>query len=115
MRRMSIRPAGYRKESAVARPTTRIYAHAALFAAALLGVASYVPVGATAQSAAAPAAAKIGGLWDATIVTGGATIPFRFEIETKGTGAKGAFFEGDRKIESSEGTYTGGVLKLVWD
>ena len=99
----------------MARRTSRNYATAAVLVTALLGVASYAPVSATAQSAAAPAAAKIDGLWDATIVTGGATIPFRFEIATKGASAKGSFFEGDRKIESSDGTYSGGVLKLVWD
>ena len=99
--------------SAVAR-TSRTYASAAVLVTAF-SLASYAPVRAAAQSAAAPAAAKIDGLWDATIVSGGATIPFRFEIETKGTSAKGSFFEADRKIESSEGTYTGGVLKLVWD
>src|SRR3954463_7330883 len=110
----SIRPARYRKESPVARRTSRSYAPVAVLLAALLGVASYTPVSAT-QSAAAPTAARIDGLWDATIVTGGATIPFRFEIETKGTSVKCSFFEGDRKIESSEGTYSGGVLKLVWD
>src|SRR3982751_5756929 len=115
MPRTSVRPARYRKESPVARRRSRTYAHAAVLVAALVGVASYMPVSAIAQSAAAPAAARLDGLWDATIVTGGATIPFRFEIETKGTAAKGSFFEGDRKIESSEGTYSGGVLKLVWD
>ena len=99
----------------MARRMSRNHAPAAVLVTALLGVASYAPVSVIAQSTAAPAAAKIDGLWDATIVTSGATIPFRFEIATKGTSAKGSFFEGDRKIESSEGTYSGGVLKLVWD
>jgi thiol-disulfide isomerase/thioredoxin len=98
----------------VARRTSANYAIGVVFLTALVGAVAYVPVSAAAQSAAAPAA-RIDGLWDATIVSSGATIPFRFEIETKGTSAKGSFFEGDRKIESSEGTYTGGVLKLVWD
>jgi thiol-disulfide isomerase/thioredoxin len=80
--------------------------------AALLTIASLLPVVRAAEQSTAPG---IDGLWDATIATGTATIPFRFEISTKGGAATGSFFEGDRKIESSEGTYAGGVLKLVWD
>ena len=53
--------------------------------------------------------------WDATITSQTATIPFRFEIATKGATATGSFFEGDRKVASSEGTYAGGTLTLVWD
>src|SRR5262249_40879816 len=60
-------------------------------------------------------AAKLDGLWDATIQTQTAAIPFRFEIHTKGTAATGSFFEGDRKVDSSEGTFSAGKLKLVWD
>ena len=88
----------------MARRTSRNHALACRPVAALLAVlASHAARShATTQSAAAQAAAKIDGLWDATIVAGGATIPFRFEIATKGTSAKGFFFEGDRKVESSE-------------
>jgi thiol-disulfide isomerase/thioredoxin len=83
--------------------------------AVLLALAgSMAAAHAVPQPAGAPAA-KIDGLWDATIETATATIPFRFEIATKGASATGAFFEGDRKIESSEGTFAGGVLKLAWD
>lgn len=64
---------------------------------------------------AAQSAAKLDGLWDATITSQTATIPFRFEIATKGATATGSFFEGDRKVASSEGTYAGGTLTLVWD
>src|SRR5690349_15832509 len=60
-------------------------------------------------------AASIDGLWDATIVSGGTEIPFRFEIATKGGDAQGFFFEGDRKIGSTAGTFAGGVLKLEYD
>ena len=87
----------------------------ALFIVTLLALVSWRPAYTAAQSTAAPPAAKIDGLWDATIVSGGATIPFRFEIATKGRTATGSFFEGDRKIESSEGRYADGALKLVWD
>jgi thiol-disulfide isomerase/thioredoxin len=81
-----------------------------LVAAASLALA---PSMASPQAAGQPA--RIDGLWDATIATAGATIPFRFEIATKGTDARGFFFEGDRKVESSSGTFTGGVLTLTWD
>jgi thiol-disulfide isomerase/thioredoxin len=92
------------------------YAHSAAFIAALFAVVSLMPTARAADQRSADAATKkIDGLWDATIATGTATIPFRFEIATKGETATGAFFEGDRKIESSEGTFSGGVLRLVWD
>src|SRR5260221_13409394 len=86
-----------------------------LLAAALVAALSLTPSGVAGQGAMA----KPDGLWDATIATGGAQnqvdIPFRFEIATKGAAAQGFFFEGDRKIESSEGTFAGGVVKLVFD
>ncbi|MBZ5558232.1 MAG: TlpA family protein disulfide reductase [Acidobacteriia bacterium] len=82
-----------------------------LLAAAFVAALSLMP--------SARAASQVDGLWDATIVTGGATnpvnIPFRFEIATKGADAQGFFFEGDRKVESSEGTFADGVVKLVFD
>jgi thiol-disulfide isomerase/thioredoxin len=61
------------------------------------------------------AAASIDGLWDAVVVSSGAEIPFRFEIATKGTAADGFFFEGDRKIGSTAGTFADGVLKLEYE
>jgi thiol-disulfide isomerase/thioredoxin len=60
-------------------------------------------------------AASIDGLWDATIVAGGATVPFHFEIATKGTSAQGFFFEGDRKVGSTSGTFTDNALKLEYE
>jgi thiol-disulfide isomerase/thioredoxin len=70
---------------------------------------------AAGQRPAGGEAAKIDGLWDATIDAAGASIPFRFEIRSNGADAQGFFFEGDRKVESSSGTFRGGVLRLVWD
>jgi len=81
-----------------------------LFAAALVAL----PSNASPQ-AASQAASRLDGLWDATIAAAGATIPFRFEIATKGTDAQGFFFEGDRKVESSSGSVRDGVLTLTWD
>src|SRR5438045_2376799 len=69
----------------------------------------------------AKAASKIDGLWDAVIVTGGGAnapaveIPFRFEIATDGGQAHGFFFEGDRKIGSTTGTFADAALKLEYD
>ena len=88
-----------------------------LLAAVLAAAISLMPSVSARQGAAGAKAAD--GLWDATIVTGGATspvnIPFRFEITTKGTDAEGFFFEGDTKVGSSEGTFADGVVKLVFD
>src|SRR5947207_2138171 len=67
------------------------------------------------------AASKIDGLWEAVITSGGGPnaspidIPFRFEIATDGDKATGFFFEGDRKIGSTSGTFADGALKLEYD
>src|SRR5436190_1057659 len=67
------------------------------------------------------AASKIDGLWDAVIVSGGGQnspgfeVPFRFEIATSGAKAEGFFFEGDRKVGSSSGTFVDGAIKLEFD
>jgi thiol-disulfide isomerase/thioredoxin len=61
------------------------------------------------------AATNIAGLWDAEIVAGPLQIPFRFEIAQKGNQVQGFFFEGDRKIGSSSGTFADGRLKLDYD
>src|SRR5580765_6555617 len=64
----------------------------------------------------ADAAASVDGLWDAiVVVAGGTEVPFRFEIVTKGTDAQGFFFEGDRKVGSSAGTFADGALKLKYN
>jgi thiol-disulfide isomerase/thioredoxin len=59
--------------------------------------------------------APLDGLWDAVIVAGGAEVPFRFEIATSGPQVHGYFFEGDRKIGSTLGSFAEGVLTLEWD
>ena len=60
-------------------------------------------------------AASIDGLWDATLVSNGTEIPFHFEIATTGGTAQGFFFEGDRKVGSTAGTFADGTLKLEYD
>jgi thiol-disulfide isomerase/thioredoxin len=61
------------------------------------------------------AATAIDGLWDAVIVANGADVPFRFEIATHGSNAQGFFFEGDRKVGSTSGSFVDGVLKLDYE
>jgi thiol-disulfide isomerase/thioredoxin len=65
-------------------------------------------------SSAAPSP-SINGLWDAVIVANDAEVPFRFEIASTGADTHGFFFEGDRKIGSTEGGVADGVLKFDWD
>ncbi len=60
-------------------------------------------------------ASTIAGLWDAKIVANQLEIPFRFEIAQNGNQVQGFFFEGDRKIGSSSGSFSGGHLILEYD
>jgi thiol-disulfide isomerase/thioredoxin len=60
-------------------------------------------------------ASNITGLWDAKIVANQLEIPFRFEIAQNGNQVQGFFFEGDRKIGSSSGSFSGGHLILEYD
>ncbi len=89
------------------RHQTSRRARTILLSTALLIAATLTP--------AARAASSIDGLWDAIVVANGVEIPFRFEIATNGTAVQGFFFEGDRKIESTSGTFVDGVLKLEYD
>lgn len=68
-----------------------------------------------ASARPAVSAPDITGLWDAKIVANQLEIPFRFEVAQKGTQVQGFFFEGDRKIASSSGTFTDGHLILEYD
>jgi thiol-disulfide isomerase/thioredoxin len=61
------------------------------------------------------AASTIDGLWDAVVVANGTEVPFRFEIASKGNEIEGFFFEGDRKVGSSAGRFTDGVLTLEYE
>jgi thiol-disulfide isomerase/thioredoxin len=70
---------------------------------------------AAAASGRVRAQESLDGLWDATIAAGGTDVPFRFEISTKGVAPQGFFFEGDRKIGSTSGTFTDGVLTFDYD
>jgi peroxiredoxin len=67
--------------------------------------------------AVAPAvmAQSLNGLWDATVVVNGASIPFRMELSSQGTSATGTFFNGDERLASSSGHFENGVLTLAFD
>jgi thiol-disulfide isomerase/thioredoxin len=55
------------------------------------------------------------GLWDAVVVTDKVEIPFRFEISESGQKVQGFFFEGDRKVGSTSGSFKNGTLKFEYD
>ena len=80
-----------------------------------LAVALVVAFSTCPVSPSVGAASSIDGLWDAIVVANGTEIPFRFEIETKGAETQGFFFEGDRKIGSTSGSFADGTLKLEYD
>src|SRR5262249_37243875 len=69
----------------------------------------------TGSGQAARAASPVDGLWSATIMAAGVEVPFRFEIAATGSELQGFFFEGERKIGSTSGTFADGVLKLDYD
>ena len=61
------------------------------------------------------AQARIDGLWDAIVVVNNVEVPFRFEIAHNGSQVQGYFFEGDKKIGSTSGSFENGTLKLDYD
>ena len=67
--------------------------------------------------AARPAAAApaINGRWDAVVVANKVEVPFRFEIAQRGNQVVGFFFEGNRKVGSTAGSFKNGTLKLEYD
>jgi peroxiredoxin len=70
---------------------------------------------ATAVLAAAPDnGASLAGRWDAAVVVNGVEVPFVFEIAADGNAVKGSFFNGDRRITSTDGTVENGVLSLTF-
>jgi thiol-disulfide isomerase/thioredoxin len=80
-----------------------------------LALMALVAVTVFPHEATKAASAPVDGLWDAVIVAAGTDVPFRFEISTKGSDAQGFFFEGDRKVGSTSGTFADGVLKLDYE
>ena len=77
------------------------------FIAAALVALFALPASARAQS--------LNGLWDATVIVNSVEIPFRLELSSTGTGAKGSFFNGDEKVTSTTGSFENGALALSFD
>jgi thiol-disulfide isomerase/thioredoxin len=66
-------------------------------------------------SAAVVNAQSISGLWDATITWDAVTIPFPIELHVQGGHAEGALFNGDDRVTSTGGSFTGSTLHLSFD
>jgi thiol-disulfide isomerase/thioredoxin len=62
-----------------------------------------------------PAQTGSDGLWNAVVVVGKAEVPFRFEVSRQGDQWRGFFFEGDHKIGSTSGTFTGNALRFDYE
>src|SRR5271167_2570649 len=60
-------------------------------------------------------ASGVTGLWDAVVVANKVEVPFRFEIVQSGPQVEGFFFEGDRKVGSTSGSFENGTLRLEYD
>src|SRR5882762_15764 len=60
-------------------------------------------------------AQSLTGLWDASVVVNGLTIPFRMEFTGEGSNVKGSFFNGDEKVTSTRGRLENGSLTLEFD
>src|SRR5450631_4077927 len=60
-------------------------------------------------------ASGVAGMWDAVVVANKVDVPFRFEIAQNGSQVEGFFFEGDRRVGSTSGSFENGVLKLEYD
>ena len=52
------------------------------------------------------------GVWDASIVVGANTVPFKFEVTGDAPNMAGSFFDGDLKRTSTGGQYNNGALVL---
>ncbi len=68
------------------------------------------------EPSAAPTVALPAGEWDATVAVNDVSVPFRFELSAAQTAnASGAFFNGDDRVRSTSGTYSGNHLSLRFD
>ena len=52
------------------------------------------------------------GIWDATVVSGGVTVPFKLELASDGVGAQAWFFNGRERTPSTSGRFERGALAL---
>jgi thiol-disulfide isomerase/thioredoxin len=52
------------------------------------------------------------GLWDASVTLGNVEVPFRLELSVQRGKVGGAFFNGDERVRSTEGSFAGDALSL---
>jgi thiol-disulfide isomerase/thioredoxin len=71
-----------------------------------------VMVLASASIAAQNNAASLAGRWDAVVTANKVDIPFQFEIVSNANGIRGSFFNGERRITSTSGTFENSVVTL---
>ena len=60
-------------------------------------------------------AQSLTGLWDATVVSGGVTVPFRMEFASEGTRVQAWFFNDTDKTPSTSGSFENGALLVNFD
>jgi hypothetical protein len=65
-----------------------------------------------AVTAFALSAQSLTGLWDATVLSRGVTIPFRMEFASDGTRVQAWFFNGGDRSASTSGTFQKGTLRV---
>jgi thiol-disulfide isomerase/thioredoxin len=83
---------------------------------ASVGFAAVLLVGAfLLATKPAASATGIAGEWDAVVVANKVEVPFRFEIAQNGSSVEGFFFEGDRRVGSTSGSFDKGALTLEYD
>jgi peroxiredoxin len=79
-------------------------------ATARIAAATLAPLSASPQTVSSPA-----GLWNATVTANGYEVPFRFEVTVRGASISGSFFDGDRRITSTQGRLDKDALTLRFD
>jgi thiol-disulfide isomerase/thioredoxin len=60
-------------------------------------------------------AQSITGMWDATVQSGGVTVPFRMEFKSDGAQVQAWFFNGEDRTPSTSGTLANGKLTVHFD
>lgn len=61
------------------------------------------------------AAIVLSGVWDATVVFDGRSVPFQMEFTTKAGRVQAAVIEGPKRHRTTSGTFDGRKLELHWD
>jgi hypothetical protein len=80
-----------------------------------LGVVGVVVLVGAATAWAQGGASALAGRWDATVHANDVDAPFPFEIAVDGSGIKGTFFNGERRITSTPARLEGDTLNLRFE